>query len=197
MIVDSESLRRSSNAIEALLEEAPRRRDQARAHGVGARDRHRSRAPTCAEAGAAAARRCAARCATRATRTRPAASARRARIPFAMWEDQRIVARPRYRDLISALRFVARQEIIFGLHVHVGIDDADKAIHVANGMRVHVPILLALSANSPVLAGGRAPGLASTRMPIFRAFPRVGIPPVLRRLGRLRARGSTSWSTRA
>src|SRR5947209_19504853 len=61
--------------------------------------------------------------------------------PFAMWEDQRIVARPRYRDLISALRFVARQELIFGVHVHVGIDDADKAIHVANGMRVHMPVL--------------------------------------------------------
>src|SRR4051794_33398633 len=48
--------------------------------------------------------------------------------PFAMWEDQRIVARPRYRDLISALRFVARQELIFGMHVHVGLDDPDKAI---------------------------------------------------------------------
>jgi carboxylate-amine ligase len=96
--------------------------------------------------------------------------------PFAMWEDQRIAARPRYRDLISALRFVARQEIIFGLHVHVGVDGADKAIHVANGMRVHVPILLALSANSPFWRAD-ATGLASTRMPIFRAFPRVGIPP--------------------
>jgi carboxylate-amine ligase len=96
--------------------------------------------------------------------------------PFAMWEDQRIVARPRYRDLISALRFVARQEIIFGLHVHVGIEGAEKAIHVANGMRVHVPILLALSANSPFWRAD-ATGLASTRMPIFRAFPRVGIPP--------------------
>jgi glutamate---cysteine ligase / carboxylate-amine ligase len=96
--------------------------------------------------------------------------------PFAMWEDQRIVARPRYRDLISALRFVARQELIFGMHVHVGIDDADKAIHVANGMRVHVPVLLALSANSPFWRGDRT-GLASTRMPIFRQFPRVGMPP--------------------
>jgi glutamate---cysteine ligase / carboxylate-amine ligase len=96
--------------------------------------------------------------------------------PFAMWEDQRIAARPRYRDLISALRFVARQEIIFGLHVHVGVEGADKAIHVANGMRVHVPILLALSANSPFWRGDDT-GLASTRMPIFRAFPRVGIPP--------------------
>ncbi|MFL5823521.1 MAG: carboxylate-amine ligase [Solirubrobacteraceae bacterium] len=96
--------------------------------------------------------------------------------PFAMWENQRIVARPRYRDLISALRFVARQELIFGVHVHVGVDNPDKAIHVANGMRVHVPILLAMSANSPFWRAD-ATGLASTRTPIFRAFPRVGIPP--------------------
>ncbi len=99
--------------------------------------------------------------------------------PFAMWEDQRIVARPRYRDLISALRFVARQELIFGMHVHVGIDDADKAMHVANGMRVHVPVLLGLSANSPFWRADST-GLASTRTPIFRAFPRVGLPPYYR-----------------
>src|SRR3984957_15007877 len=86
--------------------------------------------------------------------------------PFAMWEDQRIVARPRYRDLISALRFVARQELIFGMHVHVGIDDPDKAIHVANGMRVHMPVLLALSANSPFWRADGS-GLASTRTPIL------------------------------
>jgi carboxylate-amine ligase len=96
--------------------------------------------------------------------------------PFAMWENQRIVARPRYRDLISALRFVARQELIFGMHVHVGIDDPDKAIHIANGMRVHMPVLLGLSANSPFWRAD-ATGMASTRTPIFRAFPRVGIPP--------------------
>ncbi len=96
--------------------------------------------------------------------------------PFAMWEDQRIVSRPRYRDLIAGLQFVARQEIIFGIHVHVGLDDPDKAMHVANGMRVHVPILLALSANSPFWRG-QVTGLQSSRTPIFRAFPRVGIPP--------------------
>src|SRR5687768_1070176 len=73
--------------------------------------------------------------------------------PFAMWEDQRIVARPRYRDLVAALRFVARQELIFGVHIHVGVDDPDKAVYVANGMRVHVPLLLALSANSPFWRG--------------------------------------------
>src|SRR3954466_16261195 len=96
--------------------------------------------------------------------------------PLALWEEQRIAARERYRALVGALRFVARQELIFGLHVHVGIDDAEKAIHVANGMRVHVPILLALSAHSPFWRSD-ATGLASPRMPVFRAFPRVGIPP--------------------
>lgn len=96
--------------------------------------------------------------------------------PFAMWEDQRIVGRDRYRDLISALRFVARQELIFGMHVHVGVDDPDKAIHVADGMRVHLPVLLALSCNSPFWRADRT-GMLSTRTPIFRAFPRVGMPP--------------------
>ncbi len=99
--------------------------------------------------------------------------------PFAMWEDQRIVGRDRYRDLVSALRFVARQELLFGLHVHVGIDDPDKAIHVANGMRVHIPVLLALSANSPFWRADVS-GLHSTRVPIFRSLPRVGVPPSYR-----------------
>jgi carboxylate-amine ligase len=99
--------------------------------------------------------------------------------PFARWEDQRIAARARYRDLVAALRYVARRELIFGMHVHVAIDDPDKAIYVANGMRVHVAVLLALSANSPFWQGNLT-GLASTREPIFRAFPRVGIPPSYR-----------------
>jgi len=96
--------------------------------------------------------------------------------PFAMWEDQRIVSRPRYRELVAGLQWVARQELIFGIHVHVGVDDPDKAIHISNGMRVHLPLLLALSANSPFWRAD-ATGLLSTRTPIFRAFPRVGIPP--------------------
>src|SRR3954454_24168844 len=96
--------------------------------------------------------------------------------PFAMWEDARVVARPRYRELIAGLQFIARQELIFGQHVHVAVDDPDKAIHVANGMRVHVPLLLALRANSPFWRAD-ATGLQSSRTPIFRAFPRAGIPP--------------------
>jgi carboxylate-amine ligase len=99
--------------------------------------------------------------------------------PFALWEDQRIASRLRYRELVNALRFVARQELIFGLHVHVGVDDPDKAIHVANGLRVHLSILLALSANSPFWRGDGT-GMASSRLPIFRQFPRVGVPPSYR-----------------
>src|SRR3989440_6743754 len=115
--------------------------------------------------------------------------------PFAMWEDQRIVARPRYRDLVAALRFVARQELIFGVHVHVGVDDPDKAIHVANGMRVHVPLLLALSANSPFWRA-QPTGLLSTRMPIFRSFPRVGIPPAYKNWEEYEARIEFMTSSR-
>ena len=99
--------------------------------------------------------------------------------PSARWEDQRIVARPRYRDLIEALRFVARQELIFGMHVHVGLDDPEKAIHVSNGMRVHLAVLLALSTNSPFWRG-QSTGMMSARTPIFRQFPRVGVPPAYR-----------------
>ena len=101
--------------------------------------------------------------------------------PFALWEDQRIVSRPRYRDLIAGLQFVARQEIIFGIHVHVGVDDPDKAIHVTNGMRVHLPLLLALSAQLAVLA--RRPDRA--RLHAHADLPRVparGHTAALRRL---------------
>jgi carboxylate-amine ligase len=97
--------------------------------------------------------------------------------PFARWEDQRIVRDDRYRELVTSLGYVARQELVFGLHVHVGMADPEEAIHVANGMRAHVPLLLALSANSPFWRGDLT-GLASTRVPIFRSFPRVGIPPL-------------------
>jgi carboxylate-amine ligase len=96
--------------------------------------------------------------------------------PFARWEDQRVVSDDRYRGLIRSLGFVARQELVFGMHVHVGMADAEEAIHVANGLRPYIPLLIALSANSP-LWRGEPTGLMSSRVPIFRAFPRVGLPP--------------------
>jgi carboxylate-amine ligase len=69
----------------------------------------------------------------------------------------------------------ARREPTFGLHVHVGVPDAEAAIHAGNRLRTHIPLLLALSVNSPFWQG-RDTGLASARTPLFQAFPRVGIP---------------------
>ncbi len=97
--------------------------------------------------------------------------------PFALWEEQRIVSRPRYRELVAGLQFVARQEIIFGIHVHIGIDDPDKAIHVTNGMRVHLPLLLGPVGQLARTGARRPPACCPAGRPIFRAFPRVGIPP--------------------
>jgi carboxylate-amine ligase len=96
--------------------------------------------------------------------------------PFARWEDQKIVERERYANLIGELGYVAKQEIIFGTHVHVGIEGPDRAIYVADGIRRYLPTLLALSANSPFWRGERT-GMMSARTPVFRQFPRVGVPP--------------------
>ncbi|KAA0269291.1 MAG: YbdK family carboxylate-amine ligase [Acidobacteria bacterium] len=96
--------------------------------------------------------------------------------PFARCDDQRIVDRPRYRELAADLGFIAERELIFGTHVHIGIDSADKAIYVADGIRRHLPLLLALSSNSPFWEG-RDTGMMSARTPVFRAFPRQGVPP--------------------
>ena len=73
------------------------------------------------------------------------------------------------------MRELARREPTFALHVHVAVPDAESAVRALRGMRVHVPMLLALSANSPFWQG-RDTGLAAARVPIFGTFPRVGIP---------------------
>jgi len=96
--------------------------------------------------------------------------------PFGLWEEQAIVDRPRYRELVAELGYIAKRELIFGTHVHVAIEGADRAIYVADGIRRYLPLLLALSVNSPFWRG-HATGLMSTRTPVFRAFPRCGIPP--------------------
>ncbi|HET9322644.1 MAG TPA: carboxylate-amine ligase [Gaiellaceae bacterium] len=99
--------------------------------------------------------------------------------PFSLFERQRITSRDRYRTLVDQMQYVARRELIFGLHVHVAVDDPDKAIHVVNGVLNDLPLLLALSASSPFWRG-EPTGLASTRQPIFAAFPRSGPPPRFR-----------------
>jgi carboxylate-amine ligase len=99
--------------------------------------------------------------------------------PFSLFERQRITAKDRYHALIDQLQYVARRELIFGMHVHVAVDDPDKAIQVVNGLLPHLAPLLALSASSPFWRG-EPTGLASSRQIVFSAFPRSGPPPRFR-----------------
>jgi carboxylate-amine ligase len=96
--------------------------------------------------------------------------------PFSRYEHQEVTDRPRYRELMADMRWVAERELIFGLHVHVGLDSPDTAIACCNALRTFLPELLALSANSPFWQA-RPTGLASTRVKVFEAFPRSGLPP--------------------
>jgi glutamate---cysteine ligase / carboxylate-amine ligase len=95
--------------------------------------------------------------------------------PLALWSDVEVSGGARYRSIHDSMRELARREPTFALHVHVAVPSAEAAVGVFRSMRVHMPLLLALSANSPFWQG-RDSGLASARMPIFGAFPRVGIP---------------------
>ena len=96
--------------------------------------------------------------------------------PWADWKDQRIIDTPHYRRNDELLRYVVWRNNTFGLHVHVGIRGADRAIAVCNGMRAFLPDLLALSASSPFVENVVS-GLHSTRTQIFtRFFPRCGVP---------------------
>ena len=99
--------------------------------------------------------------------------------PFSLFERQRITAKDRYRALIDQLQYVARRELIFGMHVHVAVDDAEKAVQVVNGLLPQLAPLLALSASSPFWRG-EPTGLASSRQMVFSAFPRSGPPPRFR-----------------
>lgn len=98
--------------------------------------------------------------------------------PVSRWEGQAITDMPRYRDIVNRLQWVARRELIFGLHVHVGLDCADKTMYVFNALRTELPLLLALSANSPFWQGAPT-GLQSSRIKVFDAFPRSGMPPAM------------------
>jgi carboxylate-amine ligase len=96
--------------------------------------------------------------------------------PFSLFERQRITAKDRYRALVDQMQYIARRELIFGLHVHVAVDNPEKAIQVVNGLIVHLPELVALSASSPFWRG-EPTGLHSSRHMVFAAFPRSGPPP--------------------
>ncbi len=96
--------------------------------------------------------------------------------PWSRWQDQRIIDTPHYRRNDELLRYVVWRNNTFGLHVHVGIRGADRAVAVHDGLRPFLPHLLALSASSPLVEGVNS-GLHSARTEIFtRMFPRCGVP---------------------
>lgn len=95
--------------------------------------------------------------------------------PFSDWKKQDITDGDRYKGIVEDLQDVARANLIFGLHVHVGIKDREVAMALANQVRYFLPHILALSTSSPFWLG-RATGLKSIRSEIFKRFPRTGIP---------------------
>jgi glutamate---cysteine ligase / carboxylate-amine ligase len=99
--------------------------------------------------------------------------------PFSRRDDHRPSRAERYTALVDDLQDVARRSMIFAMHVHVAVDDADKAVALTQALVAHVPELVALSASSPFRAG-RPTGLASTRLTFLAAYPRTGPTPRLR-----------------
>ena len=97
--------------------------------------------------------------------------------PFSKWETQMLTPNPRYDEIINELQDTARSNLIFGLHVHVGMEDKNMALHLVNSMRYFLPHLYALSTNSPFWEG-RNTGFKSFRSKVFDKFPRTGIPGV-------------------
>jgi carboxylate-amine ligase len=95
--------------------------------------------------------------------------------PFSDWRTQEIHPDERYKNIVEDLQLVARANLIFGLHVHIGIDDRETAIHMMNHARYFLPHILALSTNSPFWLGMNT-GLKSYRCKVFDKFPRTNIP---------------------
>jgi glutamate---cysteine ligase / carboxylate-amine ligase len=95
--------------------------------------------------------------------------------PSAVWDEIQISGGDRHQAVYGSMRELARREPTFALHVHIGAGDPESAILLYNRLRGHLALLLALATNSPFWQG-RDTGLASARIPIFQAFPRVGVP---------------------
>jgi carboxylate-amine ligase len=95
--------------------------------------------------------------------------------PFSHWESQLITDHARYSQIVNELQEAARSNLIFGLHVHVGMETREMAIHIANSARYFLPHIYALSTNSPFWEG-RLTGYKSFRTKVFDKFPRTGIP---------------------
>jgi carboxylate-amine ligase len=95
--------------------------------------------------------------------------------PFSHWESQLITDHVRYNQIVNELQEAARSNLIFGLHVHIGMEDKEMAMHIANSARYFLPHVYALSTNSPFWEG-RKTGYKSFRTKVFDKFPRTGIP---------------------
>jgi carboxylate-amine ligase len=95
--------------------------------------------------------------------------------PFSHWRDQQITDHPRYATIVQDMQDVARANLIFGLHVHVGVENREVALHIMNAARYFLPHIFALSTNSPFWLG-RNTGFKSYRIKIFERFPRTGLP---------------------
>ncbi len=95
--------------------------------------------------------------------------------PFSHWRDQRITDHPRYAEIVKEMQETARANLIFGMHVHVGIANREIGIHIMNAARYFLPHIFALSTNSPFWLG-RDTGFKSYRVKVFDKFPRTGIP---------------------
>ena len=95
--------------------------------------------------------------------------------PFSHWESQLITDHARYNEMVNEFQEAARSNLIFGLHVHVGMENREMAIHIANSARYFLPHVYALSTNSPFWEG-RHTGYKSFRTKVFDKFPRTGIP---------------------
>ncbi|HYK38110.1 carboxylate-amine ligase [Alloacidobacterium sp.] len=95
--------------------------------------------------------------------------------PFADWRTQEIYPDDRYKRVVEDLQLVARANLIFGLHVHIGVEDREAAIRIMNSLRYFLPHILALSTNSPFWRGMKT-GLKSYRAKVFDKFPRTNIP---------------------
>ena len=95
--------------------------------------------------------------------------------PFSKWSDQKIFDDERYEFLVQELQMVARSLLIFGVHVHVGIKDLDRRIHIMNAARYFLPHVLAMTTSSPFWLGFNT-GLKSYRSEVFKKFPRTDIP---------------------
>lgn len=95
--------------------------------------------------------------------------------PFAQWYDQQVTDKTRYHTLIERTQWWGRNMMIWGIHVHIGVDDVEKVIPIVNALNVYLPHLQALSASSPFWAGERT-GYASNRALVFQQLPTAGLP---------------------